>query len=395
VMTSGYGAPEVVATYARALELCPQVGDSLELLRALVGVYRFALVRSELKTTKDLGNQVLRLGKRTGLSIASLAGHLMLGVTNFGLGAFSESRRHLESGLELYDPELGRLIAMSFGDDPGVAGLSELAVVLWFLGHPDQALVRAEEALVRARGSGVPYSLAFAMNYLVWTRLLRREAVLGRELADEQVDLAVENGFQHMIAQGTAVRGWVLADLGDLEGGIAQIRSGLETYEAIGAHVVRPWHECRLAEALVAAGRIDEAKSVLADAFATMGEREEHFYEPELLRVRGEIALASQPEADAPERGTQRSAVEREAEKDFRSALGIARRRHAKSFELRAALSLGRLWLRRGRSADARKLLAPLYGWFREGLDTGDLRAARSLLDEIAATERSRKRAAR
>lgn len=393
VMTSGYGAPEVVATYARALELCRQVGDGLELLRALVGVYRFALVRSELKTTKDLGSQVLRLGKRTGLSIGSLAGHLMLGVTHFGLGSFVESRRHLEHGLDLYDPEVGRFIAMSFGDDPGVAGLSELAVVLWFLGFPDQALVRAEEALARAHQSGVPYSLAFAMNYLVWTRVLRREAALGQEHADAQVDLAVENGFRHMIAQGTAVHGWVLADLGDLEGGIAQIRAGLATYEAIGAHVVRPWHECRLAEALAAAGRFDEAKSVLADAFETMGEREEHFYEPELLRVRGDIALASGSfDTDTAER----TAVEKAAEKDYRSALGIARRQRAKSLELRAAMSLARLQLRRGKSADARKLVAPLVAWFREGRDTGDLRAAKALLAEIGAQEKQgRKKPAR
>jgi DNA-binding winged helix-turn-helix (wHTH) protein/predicted ATPase len=389
VMTSGYGAPDVVAIYARALELCPQVGDSLELLRALVGVYRFALVRSELGTTKDIGNQVLRLARRTGLSIASLAGHLMIGVTTFGLGAFTESRRHLEQALGLYDPELGRLIAMSFGDDPGVAGLSELATVLWFLGYPDQALARAEEALARAHESGVPYSLAFALNYLVWTRLLRREAALSREHADEQVDVAVENGFQHMIAQGTAVRGWVLADQGDVEEGIAQIRAGLDTYEKIGAHVVRPWHLCRLAEALAAAGRIDEARATLAEAFALMGEREEHFYEPELLRIRGEIALAADTERDA---ATKLGSVEQEAEKDFRRAIALSRRKRAKSLELRAALSLCRLWLRHGRSAAARKLLDPLYGWFREGFETGDLRAARALLAELHAAAKPARR---
>jgi predicted ATPase len=383
-MTRGYGAPEVVAAYRRALELCREIGEGPELLLARVGVYRFSLVRSELRTAKQLGEQVLGQAEEAALPIGSLAGHLMIGVSTLGLGELSTAREHLEKGLALYDPEQQRAVAIAFGDDPGVSCLAELAMALWFLGYPDQALKRARQGLESAARTDIPYSTAFALTYLVWSRLLRRELHSCREQIDAAVKIATEHGFRHWVAQATAVRGWVLADAGEIEAGIEQIREGVATYSAIGAEVIRPWHLARMAEAYGQLGKMADARAVLDEAVASMGRREERLYEAELHRLRGDLALGSLGRRPTADRGAVSDRDLAEAEDCFQRAIELARRQGAKSLELRAVSSLARLWERRNKRVAARRRLGEIYRWFDEGFETGDLREARALLARLA-----------
>jgi adenylate cyclase len=292
----------------------------------------------------------------------------MLGITCFGTGDLEPAREHLEEARRLHDPNLAPLVASSFGDDPRVVCLSHTAMVEWFLGRPDRSLACSDEALAVAHEVGVPHSLVFALNYAVWCRLLRREGPAARAHADALVALATEHGLSYWVAQGAAVRGWALIDVGDVADGIAEIRRGLELYETIGAEVMRPWHLVRLAEAYAALGRLDEARAAVAESRATMERRDERFYEAELCRIEGEIGRRSGDQAAAEER--------------FRTALATSRRQGARSLELRAALSLARLV----RDADARASLERVAARFDEGRDTGDLRAARALIAELPRT---------
>jgi DNA-binding winged helix-turn-helix (wHTH) protein/predicted ATPase len=380
LMTRGYAAPEVVATYSRALELCRQIGESPEMLVALVGLYRYFLVRLELRTASELAEQVERLGRQTSAPIVLLAAHLMRGVAAFGRGDLAAARTHLEEGLGLYEPSQRGFIVSSFGDDPGVIALADLAMVLWFLGYPDQALARSREALACAREAAIPYSLAFALNYAVWCRLLRGEGAAGRDDADALVRIAHENGFRYWVALGTAIRGWVLIEEGQVPAGVEQIEEGLVAYAAIGAELVRPWHLAKLADAYARMGRLEEASRALDEAMASMRPTEERYYEAEVYRLRGELALR-----ERESRGSRSGAADRQARAEdwFRKAIEAARCREARSLELRAVLSLSRLWQRRGERAAAGRMLGETYRWFSEGFDTADLRAARALLDEL------------
>jgi predicted ATPase len=365
-MTRGYAAPEVIAAYGRALELCGQVGEGPQQLLALAGVYRFSLIRSELRTAHELAEQVLGFARRHELPLAFQTGHLMRGITSFGLGEFAAARDHLALAASLYDPSLRPMLAASFGDDPAVVCLAHTAMTLWFLGAPDQALARCEEALARARATGLPHGLVFALNYATWCRLLRREAAPARAHVDAMIAVASENEFAYWLAQGTAIRGWVLIDGGEVERGVAEIRRGLDAYEAIGAEVMRPWHLVRLAEAYGRMGRVEEGLAALAESFATMRSKDERFYEAELYRIEGELVLQS-------------GDFERAAER-FAAALDTARRQGSPALELRAALSHARLLRRQGRGAP--ELLAGLVGRFSEGFATGDLRDAQAVLAE-------------
>jgi adenylate cyclase len=346
------------------------VGDGPQKLLASAGVYRFSLIRSELRTAQEIAAQMLHFGETYRLALAMQTGHLGLGITSFGLGEFRAAREHLSQALNLYDASMRSTLATAFGDDPAVVCLSHTAMTLWFLGLPDQALARSEEALACARETGLAQGLVFALNYATWCRLLRREAGLARAHAEELVSIARRSEFAYWIAQATAVRGWVLLETGEVEQGVAEIRRGLEVYEAIGAEVMRPWHLVRLAEAYGAAGRVDDGLALLEEALATMTSKDERFYEAELYRIEGEL------------RG--RVGDERGAEERFTEALGTARRQGATSLELRVVVSLARLLKRQRREGEAKEPLESVSGRFIEGTATGDVRAARELLADLS-----------
>ncbi|MEW6269346.1 MAG: AAA family ATPase, partial [Thermodesulfobacteriota bacterium] len=325
LITRGYAAPEVIAAYGRALELCEQIGESPQLLLALTGIYRFLLVRAELRKAREIGEQVLRLGEQTSFPLASLAGCLALALSSFGMGEFATARRYLADALRLVDPAQRSFIATSFGDDPAVVCHAHCAMSLWFLGHPDQALQHSRQSLACARESAIPHTLVFGLNYAVWCRLLRREGALAREHADELVRVARDNDLEYWVAQGTAIRGWVLLDQGLVDEGIAEVRAGIAAYEAIGAELLRPWHLVRLAEAYGALGDVAQGLAALDEARATMDGKDERFYEAELHRLRGELLLG-QPRGSAPTGRAGDDAVDRRgrAERCFHDAIGVA-----------------------------------------------------------------------
>jgi TOMM system kinase/cyclase fusion protein len=368
----GYGHPAVEQAYTRAWELCQQMGETPQLFPALLGLSIYFVVRAELQTARELGAQLLSLAQRAQDPVLLVEAYYSLGVTCFWLGDFAPAREYLEQGIVHYDPQRHRAHLALFGQDGGAVCLCRVALVLWYLGYPDQALARSHEARILARELSHPYSLAYV---LLWTALLynhRREVQETQEVADAVTALSTERGFPYWSTQGTILQGWARAAQGQGAAGIAQIHQGLAALRATGTEVVRPYGLGLLADEYGKMGQVKEGLVLLDEALALVNKTGERWPEAELHRLKGELLLLLSADNLT------------EAEGCFHLALDVARRQHTKSLELRAGMSLSRLWQQQGQRDEALELLAPIYGWFTEGFDTADLQEAKALLEELS-----------
>jgi predicted ATPase len=337
----------------------------------LEGLWEFYELQGELQTGRELGEQILSLAQRVGDAELLLVAHRVMGDTLIWLGEFAGARAHLEQGMALYHPQQHRSHAFLYAYDSGVHCLSFVPLPLWYLGYPDQALRRIHDALTFAQELSHPYSLAIALVFAAWLSQLRREEQAAQEQAEALVTLSTEQGFAMQVAQGTILRGWALAEQGQSAEGIAQIREGIAGWRASGAELTVPYWSALLAEAYRQAGQAEAGLRVLAEALTVVRKTGDRHHEAEIYRLKGELLLQQ-----ATESGD-------EAEACFHQALTIACSQQAKSLELRAAMSLSRLWQHQGKHAEARQLLEPIYNWFTEGFDTADLREAKGLLEAL------------
>ncbi len=387
--TKGYGTSEMGQVYARALELCRQVGNTPQLSPVLHGLWEFYLLRVELQTARELGEQMFSLAHRGQNPALLLEAHQALGATLFEFGEFVPAREHLEQGIALYDPQQHRSHAfLYYGLDSGVACRSRMASVLWLLGYPEQALTRSREALTLAQELAHPGSSGYALHFAAMLYQFRREEQTVQERAEAVIALVTEHGFPHFLALGPILRGWALAEQGHGEEGIAQLHQGLNTYRATGAGIARTQFLALLAEAYGKAGQAEEGLTVLAEALAMVDKTGECYYEAELYRLRGEFTLQQLKIKNAKltmtETPHQAANPQAEAEACFHKAIDIARKQQAKSLELRAVMSLSRLWQQQDKKAEAHEVLAEVYGWFTEGFDTKDLQEAKALLESLS-----------
>jgi predicted ATPase len=372
IATKGYAAPEVLQTYARARELCQQVGEVPQLFQVLLGLRGFYQVGGELQTALELAQQCLSMAQRVQDPVLLAQAHTALGHTLYYLGEFVPSRAHLEQGITLYETQQYRSLAWRSGAFPGVMCLSTLAWASWYHGYPDQALQRIRDGLTLAHELSHPQSLEHALSSAAIVHQLRREGNAARERAEAAIDVSTEQGFRFRMAWGTILRGWALAELGQQREGIVQMRQGLADYRSTGAEVSRPWFLALLAETYGKMGQAEEGLAVLAEALAAVPHTDQRYYQAELHRLKGELLLARSTEDHTA------------AESCFQRALDVGRRQQAKSLELRAAMSLSRLWQQQGKRVEAHALLAPIYSWFTEGFDTADLQEAKALLEVLS-----------
>jgi predicted ATPase/class 3 adenylate cyclase len=363
----GYAAPEVGAAYTRARRLCEQLDDTSQLFSVLRGLWGFHVVRAELQTARELGEQCLALAERTRTAAAMLWAHFQLGMTLFHLGDFTVAQHHFQQGLAAYDRERRR--APRALQDPGVACLSYLAMVLAFRGHPDQARDASRQAVALAQELKHPFSVAYALTIAATTAQTCQDVEETRARAEAANAIAREHAIPYWWAYGPILGGWALAAQGRGEEGIALQRRGATAYQATGADLARPYFLALLADTYRRQGQADEGLAALGEALAMVDRTGERWIEAELHRLKGELLLVASPTDVA------------EAELHFRRALDIARSRQGVALELRAALSLGRLWQEQRRSDEARRVVAEVYGRFTEGFDGSDLREAKGLLD--------------
>jgi predicted ATPase len=370
--TKGLTVPEVEQTYARARVLCAQVGDTPQLFPTLRGLCQFYRTRGALLTARELGEQLHRLAQHAAEPTPRLEAHDALGTTLFYLGENPAAQTHLEQGITLTDAAVERALVSRHGEAPGVRCLAVAALTLWCLGAPAQALWRSQEALALAQALAHPYSLATAQYWAAHLHHRRREAQAVQAQADTLLTLATVQGFPLYAGFGTCWRGWALAMQGQGAEGLTQLRQGMAAVLATGNTLSRPWCLVLLAEAAEYAGQVAEGLCLLAEALTAFEASGRADMLAEVYRLQGELLL-QQATPDAAQ-----------AEASFQQALTIARHQQAKSWELRAAMSLGRLWQQQGKRTEAYELLAPIYGWFTEGFDTADLQEAKALLEALA-----------
>jgi predicted ATPase len=371
--SQGYAAPEAEGIYARAHALCEQVLEAPPLFPVFWGLWAYYLVRSELGKARELADRLFALAQVAREPAQLLQARQALAITSHCLGDPAATREHVEQGIVLSDPERHSRHTYPYGQDPAVGCLAFGAVALWQLGYPDQAVQRSREAVALGRELGQPSSLALALYLAAMLRQYRRERPAVQGSAEATTAVATEHGLSFWRAGGLVLRGWALAEQ-EAAGGVAQLRQGLADWAATGGATHRTYHLALLAEALGREGQIEEALGVLAEALALMHGTGEAFHGAELHRLQGEFLLRQ---------GTAEVAC-REAEACFGRALTVARRQQAKALELRAAMSLTRLYQQQDRHGEARPILSGCYAWFTEGLDTPDLQEARALLDQVS-----------
>ncbi|OGG52301.1 MAG: hypothetical protein A3F84_23365 [Candidatus Handelsmanbacteria bacterium RIFCSPLOWO2_12_FULL_64_10] len=399
IAIKGYAALEVERVYIRARALCQQVDDNPLLFRALWGLWVFYIVGAKHQTARELAEQLLSLAQRKGDPALLLMAHLMLGDSLFFLGEFVSARKHDEQGIALYDPQQHRSLAFLYIHDPGQLGRSIAAWTFWCLGYPDQALQHTHEALTLSQEMSHPHSLALTLYCAALLHQFRREVQAAQERAEALMALATEQGFSFFVPGATILQGWVLAEQGQGEEGMAQMHQGLDAWQAMGAEVCwRGYFLGLLAEVYGKVGQPEEGLNLLAEALALVNKTGERHWEAEWYRIKGELLLMqaagrggsrtastkTSALSDAAVGATGRSPLQDDAEACFLQAIEVARGQQAKSLELRATVSLCRLWQGQGKKAEARQMLAEIYGWFTEGFDTADLKEAKALLDELA-----------
>ncbi|KAB0662650.1 adenylate/guanylate cyclase domain-containing protein [Burkholderia diffusa] len=373
----GYGATEVGTTYTRALDLCERTGEASQRFATQLGLRMYHLVRGEYALATDLGKQMLVTARNANDPGLLVEAHSALGSCFFLQGDFGTARTHLEQALAIYDPEQHQAHVFAHGVDPGIRALSFLVLTLWIQGYPDQALKRSVEALALARHLSYGPSLAFSLTYTAHLHQLRREPMLAAERADAVIAVSTEHGLPYWLAWGTLLRGWAMSAQGDIQGGIAQMRLGLDAQRAAGGEDQRPYCLALLADSYWRAGDERAALDMLEEATTIVEHSGEHCYEAELYRLTGiYLAGAASKEGAAATRDD-------EAVDCFHRAIARARRQGARALELRAASDLARLLQRQGKIVEARQALSEVYAWFTEGFDTCDLREAKALLDAL------------
>lgn len=370
--TKGMAASETTEAFGAVHEFCRKLGDEADDIyqRASSALGVSAIVRAQWTRALEITRELLKRAEALHDETSVMAGHRMLGFTEFFSGNLLAGRDHLEVAVKLYDYEKHHGVAAVVGQDPGVGSLAILSWILLPLGFPDAALARAREAIELAGKLKHAHSQAYALHYASVVHLERAEYELARREAEAAIGLSEEYGFPIWLTLSRIIKGEALAQLGNPEEGLIELRRGIDEFQSTGTQASLPSHFLGLARALRCAQRYAEALDAVREGLDTVERNSERRAEAELYRVQGELLCIS---------STDRA----EGEACLQRAIDIARAQSAKLWELRAATSAARLWHERGESKQAHDLLAPISGWFTEGLDTVDLVAAKTLLDVL------------
>ncbi len=369
VATQGYASPEVEQTFERARELCERTGDIQQLAPALWGLCAFYQVRGKHSTAYEMANQILALAESAEDSNLMLLAHWMLGLTLTHLGEFSLAREHLELALNQYDFNQDDSLTYLYGQNPGVTCLNYLALNLWILGYPDQALEKCNEAVFLAQEISHPFSLSFAHGMAALFHSMRRDSEAALEHSDKTIKLAKKSSFPFLLTLGMIIRGWARLHSGKTGMAIKLMQNGIEAMQAIGAELGRPYFLSLLAEGFGGGGDIEEGLKVLETALDKARVNGERWYDSGLYWLMGKLSEAQ---------GT--SAAETAAR--YWQAIEIAGLQGAKSFELQATIALVKHGEGKEQAEKSKELLRKNYQWFEEGHDSDLLIEASALIDQ-------------
>ena len=365
----GFAAPEVEHAFLRASELCLQLDDRAVLFRAQFSLAITYIVKAEYTQSISHAEQCLRLSEDLHEPAMLMQSYWLLGLSECYLGRMEKARDHFDRTISIHDAERIESPVSLYG---GVLSRAHQARMVLYLGFFDRSRRLIEDAIVRAERLHHPVGLVNTFSLAAQIEIQHRNPQRAEELAEAIAEPSEEHGLPHYAAIAVMMRGWAIAMRGEPHTGVELLREGLASYLATGTRQQHSYFLGLMSEALDQAGRTTEALGALAEAMNRVAETDERYYEAELHRITGELLLKS-------EAGSQLG-----AEVCFQKAFAVAREQKARSFELRAALSLCRLWSKQGKNSEARTLLGETYGWFTEGFDTPDLIEAKTLLDGLA-----------
>ncbi len=369
LMTKGHGASEVGSSYHRAHELSSRIGETGSWIRSVFGLWRHNIVVPNFAYCHDLARQLGEMGDETNDPVTRVLAHYASGVPNLLSGELIRAREAFDAGLELYDP--GQRDSLDQGQDPKEACLAYRGITLWLLGYPDAARRSATDGITYARDIADPFSEAHANYFHAMLDHISKDRAALQVHSDEAVRLSQEHGFSTVSSAGGQLYQRWLDATGDVPGAFELLRNHMKGWVETGFGALGPIRCIMLAEASAATGRFDLARDDLAAGREITMATHECWYEAELHRLQGQYDRTTDEGGGS------------EAEAAFERAIDVARRQEARSLELRASSSLARLWQSQSKTAEARDLLAPVYGWFTEGFDTADLKEAKALLDEL------------
>jgi tetratricopeptide (TPR) repeat protein len=365
VVTKSFSHPDMGRAYARGLELCRQLVDDPREFTALRGLFLHHVNLLEMEKSQHFAEEALRVAERLGDAARLVGAHTTLGPVLFLQGKLEPALAHFRRGVELFDPN------MQFpdwpGSHPGVQCQCFLPLISWMLGYPDRSLDELRAAVRSAETLGHPLTLAQALCWVALVHIWRHEPSAAADCAGRALRICEEHRIAQHHAYALCVDGWSLGAFGESEKGLAQIAQGVDSY-GLGAH--QTMLLALQADVQLATGKPEAALTSATAGLKAVEKTGGAPLEAELHRLRGEGLLAGAGTAS-------------EAEAAIEQAIAVARRQNAKSWELRAATSLARLRRQQGRPQEAVALLAPILAWFTEGLDTADLQAARTLLDDL------------
>jgi DNA-binding winged helix-turn-helix (wHTH) protein/predicted ATPase len=377
--TKGYAAPDTKASFERARLLIERAEahgeppeDPLLLFSVLYGFWIANYVAFDGDVMRNLAAEFLSLAERQGAKVPLMVGHRLMGMSLMCTGNIAQGRAHFDRAITLYDPAEHRSLATRFGVDTGVSVLSYRPMTLWLLGYPEAALADVDHAVENAREIGHATTLIYALSHTSLTQIQCGNYALANARIDEALVSAGEKGALFWTAYGLMHKGSVLALTGKASDAVRTITSGITAWRSTGSTTWMSLFLSFLADSYAKLNRFDDGWRCLGEAIAAIEMTKERWCEAEVNRVAGEIALML-PEPDVAK-----------AEAYFERALAVARQQQAKSWELRASISMARLWRNQDKVRQARELLAPVYGWFTEGFDTRDLKEAKALLEELA-----------
>ena len=365
--TKGYSSSDVGETIARAYALAEQLKKPEYFAPLLYGRWVFNLVRAELSLALTHAEKVEGLGKERNDAAVALMGHLEHGIVRFFFGELGTARTLFEHSNSL---DLHRQFYSTFSpDDPHLVMLAYLGATLCLQGYLDQGRAMLNEAILEGGRRNHAHSLSLVLRFAAWAAWLVRSPTEEQQHADNLLSLSEEHGFPLWAGWAMVHRGSSLAEVGFPQDGIGLILKGMQIATTIGAVLLRPTGLIMLAEVHDRLGQRANASKFLDEASLIIKNTDERTHLSDLHRVRGDLLIGS---GDLIE-----------GEQSYRQAISVAVEQNAKAQELRATTSLARLWRDQGKR-EARELLAPVYGWFREGFDTRVLKDAKGLLDELS-----------
>jgi len=376
----GQAAPETKAAAEKARVLIEQAEtmgeppeDPLLVFSVLYAFWVANYVAFSGDVIRSLAAQFLALAEKQSAAVPLMIGHRLMAISLAYAGDIAEGRTHYDQALALYDPAEHRPLAMRFGQDAGVTVLCHRSYTLFCLGYPDAALCDVQNAVKDAREVGHAATLMHALAYASFIHIQCGNYPTANALVDELIALADEKGALLWKPIGMTHQGWLFARTGKASEAVHMMTSGVDAWRSTRATVWLPLYLSYLARAYADSGNFDDAWRCIGEAITTVETAKEKLWETEIHRTAGEIALlSSQPDAA-------------KAEAYFERALAVARAQQARSWELRASMSMARLWRDQGKRDEARDLLVPVYDWFTEGFGTLDLKEAKALLDELHA----------